>query len=217
MCIHQCEWDKNKKTSLKVIMESTECDIMFIDETKVYSEADKPTVDGYSTIQETRDKNIMDPSDKPGGGIAVLVKNDLTKIRSEKIKVNQNKDIMAISISTKNKPIYFIQGYAPQSNNTEEADKFFKDLDEYIDELKKLGDTYIIGDLNAHMQINNEEKNIKQEVNRSGKILKDIIEKRNLQTCFEKFPEEVNWTRVGTTQATKNQKSIMKRKTLNKK
>ena len=141
---------------------------MFIDETKVYSESDKPSVDGYSTIQETRTKNIMDPNDKPGGGIAVLVKNDLARIRSEKIKINQNKDIMAFSISTKDKPIYFIQGYAPQNTNTEEADKFFKDLDEYIEELKKQGDTYIIGDLNAQMQITNDEKNINQDVNRSG-------------------------------------------------
>lgn len=190
-------------------MESTDCDIMFIDETKLYESTDKPFIKGYDIIQEVRKQVNNDPRDKPGGCIAAIIKDDLAKLRSEKIKINQNEDIIAFSISTKEKPIFFILGYAPQNNSTEEATKFFKDLDEYIKELKERGDVYIIGDMNAQMPMINKEKNIVQEDNRSGKILKDIINVRNLETCYEKFPENIYWTRMGRTNLIKHQTSVI--------
>merc|ERR1711931_33538 len=42
----------NKKTSLKIIMETTECDIIFIDETKLHEYSAIPNFEGYTPIHE---------------------------------------------------------------------------------------------------------------------------------------------------------------------
>ena len=46
----------NKKTSLKIIMETTNCDIIFIDETKLHEYSAIPNFEGYTPIHEERKK-----------------------------------------------------------------------------------------------------------------------------------------------------------------
>ena len=49
---------QNKYTSLKIILESTDCDIIFIDETKLYANSAKPHIEGYDIIGEKRTQKI---------------------------------------------------------------------------------------------------------------------------------------------------------------
>ena len=153
-------------------METTECDIIFIDETKLHEYSAIPNFEGYTPIHEERKKKTKQKGKKregEGGGIAAYIKNDLHKICSQKIKINNNEDLMAFKIETKDKPIHIIQGYAPQETSIDEAKKFFSDLDEYIRELNPESDIYIIGDLNAQMSISNKKKgSTKQKVNQEN-------------------------------------------------
>ena len=126
-------------------------------------------LDGYTLLSRVREG-------KNGGGVAILVRDDIKHIVIPQIP-DRNIEMIWAFIQRKNKRPLFIGCYYGKQEtrmNKNEIEREFQLLSEEIDEKSKDGEILIAMDANAKIGILNE------AVSRNGKPLLEIIKNHNL-------------------------------------
>ena len=160
---------RGKKHSLIEILEDTQPHLFLITETQMRSNISEK-IDGYTLFSRVRDQ-------KNGGGVAILVRDDIRNIITSQVPERNIELIWAI-IQRKKKPPLFIGSYYGKQEtrtNKNEIEREFQLLSEEIEEKSKDGEILLAMDANAKIGILNE------EVSRNGKLLLDVIKRHNLE------------------------------------
>ena len=126
-------------------------------------------LDGYTLLSRIREG-------KNGGGVAILVRDDIKHIVIPQIP-DRNIEMIWTVIQRKNKRPLFIGCYYGKQEtrmNKNEIEREFQLLSEEIDEKSKDGEILIAMDANAKIGILNE------VVSRNGKLLLEIVKNHNL-------------------------------------
>ena len=163
----------SKKESFANLIENNKPSCFMIQETKVKSTG-QIKVKGYQVFESVR-------KDRDGGGLMIGIDNEM---QCEPVLVSvgdEEVEIMVVEIDIKIMKIRLITAYGPQENAPDETVKnFYSRLEEEIDESENCNcETIIEFDCNAKLG-KNIIKNDPKEMSENGKLLWDIVKRRNL-------------------------------------
>ena len=124
---------RNKTSELSCILAEYQIDVAMIQETKLDQSTRDPSIPGYSMVRKDRDSH--------GGGIAILIKENLKYLSVEHNVMPDNQvECMTVEVFRWKEPIKIVNFYAPQDVNVN-----------YQEVLSVPGGTKIVaGDANAH-------------------------------------------------------------------
>ena len=139
-------------------------------------------IGGYTLLSRIRE-------DRNGGGVAILVRDDIKNIVTPQIP-DRNIELIWAFIQRKKKcPLFIGTYYGKQETRTSknEIEREFQLLSEEIKEKSKDGEVLIAMDANAKIGVLNE------TVSRNGKLLLDVIKNHNLSimNCTNKCTGQV--------------------------
>ena len=129
-----------KIAELEQYLHNNKISIACLQETKLQQTSQSPQFSGYSTIRKDREG-------RQGGGLMILVRDDIPFQIDPLIEVNNNNaEQQQISINTDNNKLYITNLYVPPASSTTDPRNFtmqniLKDDDE---------NRIIMGDINAH-------------------------------------------------------------------
>ena len=199
-----CRGIKGKKMSLKEIVEKVDPDIIVLNET-MYQNNEETKLKAYKAFTNNR-KN------KKGGGIEILVRNNVQNRTVKVSEGNENIDELTVRTETKKRALNIISMYGKIEgrNSREKIKDQFTHLEELIQNIEKSGEDYIlIGDLNA--KIGNKENGIsgnKEDINEAGRALLNLEIKTEGIIVNKTEKCKGKWTRVQHTKKNE-EKSIL--------
>ena len=126
-------------------------------------------IDGYTLFSRVRE-------DKNGGGVAILVRDDIKSFVTPHIP-DRNIELIWVFVHRRNKtPLFIGSYYGKQETRTSknEIEREFQLLSEEIEEKSYEGEIFLAMDANAKIGILNE------TISRNGKLLLDVVEKHKL-------------------------------------
>ena len=126
-------------------------------------------IDGYTLFSRVRE-------DKNGGGVAILVRDDIKSFVTPHIP-DRNIELIWVFVHKRNKrPLFIGSYYGKQETRTSknEIEREFQLLSEEIEEKSKDGEIFLAMDANAKIGILNE------SISRNGKLLLDVVQKHKL-------------------------------------
>ena len=180
---------RSKMESLIDIVEEKDPAIVLLAETKLDGE-DTIKLDGYQSYRLNRKES--------GGGVMFLVKDRLKNILTEVAEYEEVGETKWIVIDNGRIPgIRIGILYAPQENKTkkQELQIMYKQLKEQVLEAKRKKQRIILaGDFNA--KVGKIIANNRDDETKSGKMLKEFIEKHELKIMNASSLCEGIWTRV---------------------
>ena len=158
---------KSKLSGLKEVMYDHNPHIFLLTETQLNSDTGV-TIKGYTLFSKIRNSS--------GGGVSILVRNDVTKHVAPHIS---ERDIELIWISVRKKgtkPIFIGSYYGKQESRTtnEEIQREMNLLEEEITEMQKEGEIFLGMDGNAKLGI------LGENISRNGKFLNRLIDNTKL-------------------------------------
>ena len=160
---------KGKRSSLIEHLNSEKPHLFLLTETFLPTNADIG-IDGYKSFCRAREK-------KQGGGVAILVRDDITNTVIPHIS-QRPIELIWVSVRRRGKSPLFIGCYygkqeARCNKNDIDDEMFF--LSEEIEEYSNEGDIFMAMDANGKVGILGEEKS------RNGKLLEEVFKNNNLQ------------------------------------
>ena len=149
-----------------------------------------PVVEGYKWYYRNR-------VNKNGGGVGILVRNDIAKsVQEVKDFADNDHEILWIQVKAGKSNTYFGTYYGKQENEKKEmVEEEMSSIATQINNLKQKGKVVLSGDFNAKLKVTKSTPNICQDESRNGQILKEMM----YQTCMTAKSLEANdgnWTRV---------------------
>ena len=159
---------KGKITSLSATLHEYEPQIFLMSETQLRTDTGL-RLDGYTLYSRCR-KNGS------GGGVAVLVRNDVVKNIAPHIS-DRNIELIWISVRRKHRQPIFVGCYYGKQEcrvSSDEITQEMSDLQEEITEMKKEGDIFLAMDGNGKIGI------LGEAMSRNGKLLKQVFDNTNL-------------------------------------
>lgn len=160
---------KSKKASMIDILEEVKPDVVLLCETQLKSNVGM-RFQGYLFFGRSR-------LEKSGGGVAILVKEELKNIFSVHTS-ERNIEILWVSATrTDKKPIYFGVYYGRQESrvNKEEIEEEVDLLQEEIMEIQNEGEMLLAMDANGKIGI------LGEEPSRNGKLLQKVFEETEMK------------------------------------
>jgi hypothetical protein len=154
-----------------------------------------PRIPNYTWIAKNRPK--------AGGGVAILVRNDIL-LKVTAIDNIDQEDLESLWIRIKNpeKDIAIGVFYGKQENeNRETIEKQFNTLTTQINQIRQDSRIILTVDFNAKLQIR--EKKTLQDISNNGKLLNQLLQETNT-TPISLSKDKGKWTRVNRNQP-KNQ------------
>ena len=179
---------KSKVTSLLTIIEEQQPTVIALVETKL-GQTEDFEVPGYVTKKMNRDEN--------GGGVMILVKEELKNIIVEVDEKKEVGEAKWISIDNGRNRIRLGILYAPQENKTsvKKLKIMYRQLKEQIKKSKKENqEILLLGDFNC--KVGKAVPGNTDEISKGGKILMEMIDKLDLNLLNAKDECEGTWTRV---------------------
>jgi exonuclease III len=158
---------KQNILALESFLNREKPNLFFINETKT---EDDIFINNYETVQKNRDLS--------GGGVAILIRNDIKYKQNHKFD-KYNLELICIEISYNIEKIYFISLYIPP-NASFPPNEFFYDLN-------KLEKFILVGDLNCKSTTWYSSEN-----NSNGRKLEEQIEQFNFSIIKNKLPTYYN-------------------------
>ena len=149
---------RGKKNSLINILNDTKPHLFLLTETQMRANINEKISD-YTLFSKIRE-------DKNGGGVAILVRDDIKDIVTPHIP-DRNIELIWIFIQRKKKrPLFIGSYYGKQETRTSknEIEREFQLLSEEIEEKSKEGEILLAMDANAKIGVLNE------DVSRNGKL-----------------------------------------------
>ena len=159
---------RGKKDSLSEILTTTQPHLFLLTETQMRSNVNEKIAE-YTLLSRIRE-------DKNGGGVAILVRDDIKNSVTPNIP-DRNIELIWVLIRRRNKrPLFIGSYYGKQETRTSknEIEREFQLLSEEIDEKSKDGEIFLAMDANAKIGI------LGEEISRNGKLLLDVVRKQNL-------------------------------------
>ena len=178
---------KGKMKSLESLLEAEKIQIALITETKL-REKQKINIKGYKWIGKNRKQ-------KDGGGVGILIAKNIEKHVLEDNTGEEYEDLESKWIKLESRPKNISIGvfYGPQENEkVEKTKEIFEKLENQITQKLTENELIIGGDFNAKLEIIKPTE--KQEQSRNGKILQDLITKKDLDPISIKA-DIGTWTR----------------------
>ena len=177
---------RGKKNSLIEILNTNQPHLFLLTETQMRSSVNEK-IGEYTLLSRVRE-------DKNGGGVAILVRDDIKNSVTPHVP-DRNIELIWASIQRKNKrPLLIGSYYGKQETRTSknEIEREFQLLSEEIEEKSNDGEILLAMDANAKIGILNE------MVSRNGKLLLDLVKKHNLTVinCTNKCKGRI--TRMNT-------------------
>ena len=150
------------------ILNDSQPHIFLLTETQMRSNINEK-IPGYTLLSRVRE-------DKNGGGVAILVRDDIRNIVTPQIPERNIELIWAFIQRKKQRPLFIGSYYGKQETRTNknEIEREFQLLSEEIEEKKKDGEILLAMDANAKIGIMNE------AVSRNGKLLLEVVKNHNL-------------------------------------
>ena len=187
---------RSKKCSLNEIISIIKPDIVCITETHLVGKCSF-SIENYDIIQRNRSTK--------GGGILVAV-NKSCGIEYTVTKIDETAEQLWIKCKDKNWSwrIATVYGLQESQVNDEETEQWFYNLERELATCSE-EPLLIVGDFNAH--VGNDESGINgnnEKINRNGKKIRELIERRNLTLLNSTELCKGLWTRVS-----KDEKSII--------
>ncbi len=179
---------KGKIRSMESLLQTEKIQIALITET-MFNNKEAYNIKGYKWIGKNR-------TNKKGGGIGILISNQLTGCTSEAndIEENPNLETTWIKLETRPKNIYIGVFYGPQENNPKDQnEQMYRTLETQIKQLQTKGEVIIGGDFNAKLEVTSEKG--KQKQSKNGSLLKRTLDNTNL-TPISLEADHGHWTRV---------------------
>ena len=173
--------------SLESLLEAEKIQIALITETKL-REKQKINIKGYKWIGKNRKQ-------KDGGGVGILIAKNIEKHVLEDNTGEEYEDLESKWIKLESRPKNISIGvfYGPQENEkVEKTKEIFEKLENQITQKLTENELIIGGDFNAKLEIIKPTE--KQEQSRNGKILQDLITKKDLDPISKKA-DIGTWTR----------------------
>ena len=183
--------------SLESLLEAEKIQIALITETKL-REKQKINIKGYKWIGKNRKQ-------KDGGGVGILIAKNIEKHVLEDNTGEEYEDLESKWIKLESRPKNISIGvfYGPQENEkVEKTKEIFEKLENQITQKLTENELIIGGDFNAKLEIIKPTE--KQEQSRNGKILQDLITKKDLDPISIKA-DIGTWTRFEWNNKEKNQ------------
>lgn len=177
---------KGKKESLIEIINEYKPQMFVITETLLKSNTGTK-IDGYTFYGKAREG-------KNGGGVGVLVRNDINETTAPHI-TERNIEIIWISVRRKKLPPLLIAAYYGKQESRTSKDEIEREmalLQEEIEEMKKEGELIIMMDGNAKLDI------LGEGVSRNGKLLMQVTEEAKLEIINKSEKCEGKVTRQNT-------------------
>ena len=178
----------SKLHSLSDCILSTKPHIVCITETKLDTD-EKVEIEGYTVVPKNNKKGK--------GGILIGIRKDLDHLMIEIDRQTEEFESLWVLVSNKVTKIRIGCIYAPQESRTgkEVFESMYKHIRGHVQEAKKKEEKILLtGDFNC--KIGNTIKGNREEVSKSGKILKEMVLKQEL-TILNKSPKcEGKWTRI---------------------
>jgi len=175
-----------KMESLASAATMSEADIITLAETKL--RGPPPRLQGYKWIWRNRQA-------KNGGGVAILVKEQLQKqVREVRDLETHDQEIIWVELPTGNRKLFIGIFYGPQeTEKAEETERQYSQLKAQVHSLQKRGDVILTGDFNAKLELKSSE--VRQKASRNGGLLQDVIDNtKMIVPSIENTP--LRWTRV---------------------
>ena len=159
---------KSKLSGLKEVLYDHNPHVFLLTETQLKSNVGL-SIKGYTIYNKIRSKG-------PGGGVSILVRNDVTKHVAPHIS---ERDIELVWISVRKKdtnPVFIGSYYGKQESRTtnEEIQREMNLLEEEITEMQQEGEIFLGMDGNAKMGI------LGENISRNGRFLLQLINNTNL-------------------------------------
>ena len=179
---------KSKSESLKNIVEEKKPTVVMLVETKLEIEDDFK-IEGYTTHKMNRNEN--------GGGVMILVKEELKNITVEVADRNEIGEAKWISINNGRTNVRIGVLYAPQEHRTsvQQLKIMYNDLKEQIQKAKiNKQEVLLIGDFNA--KVGELVTNNHTEVSKSGKLLIKLLDSMHLKLMNTSSSCNGLWTRT---------------------
>ena len=178
---------KGKIRSLESLLEAEKIQIALITETKL-KEKQKINIKGYKWIGKNR-KN------KDGGGVGILITKDLEKhvLEDNNGEDHESVETQWIKLECRPKNISIGVFYGPQENEKlEKTKEIYEKLENQITQKLMENEMILGGDFNAKLKI--EKQTEKQKQSRNGKILQELINRKDLDPITTKA-NLGTWTR----------------------
>ena len=188
---------KGKVKDLEQTAQSLNADGIMVTETKQIP----PRLKGYGRWRS------KERTTKGGGGVAICFKEHLdSRITKRTDLEDEDQDVVWVDMKVGHKKKVIIGTYygKQEKENAEVIEKEYSQLDTQLTKLEKEGPCILGGDFNAKLEIN--EENHKQSITTSGKHLKKLKEKHQLEHVSLKS-EPGKWT--WENRANPQQKSII--------
>ena len=159
-----------------------------------------PKIEGYKWIIKQRQNKL-------GGGIAIMINNNIQHITKVKQDTEENEEIQWVKIKTKHSTITVGNFYGPQENEERQKVKtIYRNLRTQIIQAKQEGPVILTGDFNAKLHITKQGNTIQNESN-NGKIMQNEILKGAGMYPASTHPKIGTWTRQNRKNTT--EKSII--------
>ena len=159
---------KGKTPSLTAILHEQEPHIFLLTETLLKSNTGLK-IKGYTMYSRVRNSGT-------GGGVAILVRNDVLKHVAPHIS-DRDTELIWVSIRRKQQPPIFIGSYYGKQESRTSKDEIEREmilLQEEITEMKNEGEIFLAMDGNAKLGI------LGEPTSRNGKLLDQVINNMNL-------------------------------------
>ena len=174
--------------SLKSIANECKPTIIALAETKL-GEKEEIEMEGYTPYPMNRNEH--------GGGIMLLVKEELEHIAVEVDKQKEVGEVMWITLSNKRNNIRLGVVYAPQESKVkvDKLSHMYKEIKKQIKEAKnRKQDVLIVGDFNC--KVGTAITGNTEEITKGGKLLKELIKSHNLKLLNTSKKCTGLWTRM---------------------
>ena len=159
--------------------------VICLTETKTDS---PPIIEGYNWEIKTR-------KGRRGGGVAILIRNDIETITEEPDLESTTAEIMWRGIKMNNNIYHIGVFYGKQeTEKIETVQTEYNEITTQINQLKKDGRIILTGDFNAKIEIQNAK--CKQEESRNGRMLHDMLGMTGLKIVSIENTTKGIWTRV---------------------
>ena len=158
---------KSKKSGLLEIIQENKPHLFLLTETQLRCDTTEK-IDGYTLYSRIR-------VGKVGGGVGILVRNDLIMSISSHL-TDRNIEIIWVSIRRKSMPPLFVGSYYGRQETTSknEIEQEMHLLSEEIEERQNEGEVLLVMDGNAKIGLLNE------EISRNGNLLKQVFAQTGL-------------------------------------
>ena len=159
---------KGKKNSLISILNDTQPHLFLLTETQIRANVNEK-IGEYTLFSRTRE-------DKNGGGVAILVRDDIKDLVTPHIPSRNIELIWSFIQRKKKRPLFVGSYYGKQETRTSknEIERELQLLSEEIEEKSKDGEILLATDANAKIGLMNE------ATSRNGKLLLEIFKRHNL-------------------------------------